>query len=58
VCAQGHVIELADLPAIFLEVHDSGTVDSPMRLAARGEVSQEILADLDGVPLRSRLRTK
>ena len=51
VCAQGHVIELADLPAIFLEVHDSGMVDKADEGSLlAGEVSQEIWADLDGVP--------
>jgi len=50
VCAQGRVIELADLPAVFLEVNagipfanvDEGT-------APEGEASQEIWPDLDPV---------
>jgi sigma-54 specific flagellar transcriptional regulator A len=51
VCAQGHIIEMAHLPASFLEVHDSGPLDKAgegSRLA--GEASHEIWADLDGVP--------
>jgi sigma-54 specific flagellar transcriptional regulator A len=51
VCAQGHVIEMADLPAMFLEVHDSGTVDKADEGSLLpGEVSQEIWTDLDGTP--------
>jgi sigma-54 specific flagellar transcriptional regulator A len=48
VCAQGHIIELADLPAVFLEVHDGSLDIAGESAAPRDEVSQEIWADLDG----------
>jgi len=51
VCAQGHVIEMAHLPAMFLEVHDSGPVDRADEISLLpGEVSQQIWANLDGTP--------
>jgi len=51
VCAQGRIIELADLPEIFLEVRDSGSLDKADEGSLlAGEASQEIWADLDGIP--------
>jgi sigma-54 specific flagellar transcriptional regulator A len=51
VCAQGRVIELADLPTSFLEVHDGSLLDNANEGSALvGEVSQEIWADFDAVP--------
>jgi sigma-54 specific flagellar transcriptional regulator A len=51
VCAQGRIIELADLPAAFLEVHDGSRLDSLEEISPPvREGSQEIWADLDAVP--------
>jgi sigma-54 dependent transcriptional regulator, flagellar regulatory protein len=50
VCAQGRIIELADLPAVFLEVNDGIPLANPDEGAApEGEASQEIWPDLDPV---------
>jgi len=51
VCAQGHMIELADLPASFLEVHDSTMPDKADENALlSSEDSGEIWAELERIP--------
>jgi sigma-54 specific flagellar transcriptional regulator A len=48
VCAQGRIIELADLPAVFLEVNDGVPLaNADESTAPEGETSQEIWPDLD-----------
>jgi sigma-54 dependent transcriptional regulator, flagellar regulatory protein len=51
VCAQGRVIEMADLPAAFLDRNDGSVLDGIDGGAALvGEISQEFWPDLDGIP--------
>jgi sigma-54 specific flagellar transcriptional regulator A len=51
VCAQGRIIEMADLPAAFLNRNDGSVLDGVDDGAALvGEISQEFWPDLDGVP--------
>ena len=51
VCAQGRMIEMADLPAAFVEVHgDSRLGSAQVDAALTDESSQEIWSDLGGVP--------
>jgi sigma-54 specific flagellar transcriptional regulator A len=51
VCAQGRMIEMADLPAAFVEVHeDSRLGGTQVESVLADEGSQEIWADLDCVP--------
>jgi sigma-54 dependent transcriptional regulator, flagellar regulatory protein len=51
VCAQGHMIEMADLPAAFVDLHDGSLLDGAQAGSTlAGEDSQEIWPDLDGVP--------
>jgi sigma-54 specific flagellar transcriptional regulator A len=51
VCAQGRVIEMADLPASFVELHAGSLLDGAEAGSTfAGEDSQDIWPDLDAVP--------
>jgi sigma-54 specific flagellar transcriptional regulator A len=51
VCAQGRIIEMADLPAAFLNRDDGSVLDGMEGGAGLvSEISQELWPDLDGVP--------
>jgi len=51
VCAQGRVIEMADLPPAFLDIPDGTVLEQAVQdVLLEGERSQEIWPDLDGIP--------
>jgi sigma-54 specific flagellar transcriptional regulator A len=51
VCAQGRMIEMADLPTAFVESNDGSLLDgAETGSALAGEDSQDIWPDLDAVP--------